>query len=262
MTQRSRFAGIALLTLAAGGCANGITETPTAPAGVRVTALTMTPVGGGTMIAGDSIPITSSGTTLGLGVMAGYSDGSVSYVHAAWTSSDTSVITVDGVSMAAIGRGTARVTARAEGLAVTEPFTVEPTVAGIWSGGLVVEQCSANSGSMSEVICRSDPPSKRGLFPVGGWTPISLQIQKNGRDLVVTGGVGEVRGALGGTDLGSNYLTLQGELRSNQTRLSILEWKAHVATDVMESQVAFEVRIDGLPGHALVVARFDQVTRR
>lgn len=261
MALRSRFAGISLLTLAVASCSNGIAETPTAPTTPRMTALTMTPVGGGTMIAGDRIPITSSGTTLGLGVMAGYSDGSVQYVEASWTSSDTNVIRFDNKTMVAVGRGTARVTATAQGASVTEPFAVEPTADGTWAGDLVVGQCSASSGSMGDVICSADP-RRRGLLPVGGTAPIALQIQKNGADLAVTGGIGDVRGSLTGTDLGSNFLTLKGEIRTGNTTVTILEWNAHVAIDLMESQLAFEVRIDGLPGHALVVAHFDQVTRR
>ena len=103
---------------------------------------------------------------------------------------------------------------------------------------------------------------RRGLLPVGGTAAIALQIQKHGAGLTVTGSVGDVRGALAGTDLGSNFLTLKGEIRTGNTTITILEWHAHVATDLMESQLAFEVRINGLPGHALVVAHFDRVTRR
>jgi hypothetical protein len=263
MAVRSRSLGITLLILAAASCAHGVTDgLPTAPTpATAIASLTITPTGGGTMIAGGSAPITTSGTSLGLGAWAQYTDGTAKYVQATWTSSDTSVIAFDGDTMRAVGRGTVTITARAEGLSDTETFSVDPTVAGTWSGTYVVDQCAAGSGSMSELICSADP-ARRGILPIGTAAPITFELQKNGDELTATAAFGEVRGTLRGTDLGSNYLTLKGDLTVDRTTITVVYWNARVLTDVMEAQIGFEVRLDGVPSHANVAAHFDQVTRR
>lgn len=262
MRLRSRFVSIALPTLVlSAACAHGVVdELPAAPS-VTITRLTVTPTGGATMIIGDSAAITSSGTAIGLGAWAQYNDGSGKYVEAVWTSSDSNVITFDGSTMRATGRGTATVTARAEGLSDSETFTVEPNMAGTWSGTYVVEQCAAGSGSMGELIC-SNEQGHRGILPVGAAAPITFEIQKNGSDLTATTAFGDIRGTLRGTDLGSNYFTLKGDLAVNRTTITVVAWNAHVLTDTIDAQIGFEVRIQGVPSHAVVVAHFDQVTRQ
>ena len=260
---RSRLVGSVILTLLSCACAHGVVkELPTAPTPTTtILRLTVTPTGGASIVAGTTAPITTSGTTLGLGAWAQYSDGSGKYVDAVWTSSDTGVIAFDGATMRAVGRGTATITARAEGMSDTETFTVEPNMAGTWSGNYVVDQCAAGSGSMQELICNADP-ARRGILPVGTSAPLTFEIQKNGSDLSATTALGEIRGTLRGTDLGSNYFSLSGNLTVNRTTVTVVQWNGHVKTDAMEGGIGFEVRIDGIPSHAIVIAHFDQVTRR
>lgn len=262
---RSRFVGSALLTLLLSACAHGVvSELPTSPTpttSVTVKNVTVTPTGGGTLIAGMSAPILTDGTSLGLGAWVNYSDGSAKYADATWTSSDTNVITFDGGMMKAIGRGTATVTARVENMSDTETFTVEPNMAGTWSGTYVVDQCVAGSASMTELICSADP-QRKGVLPVGTAAPMTFVLEKNGSDLTATTALGEIRGTLRGTDLGSNYLSLKGDLTVNRTTITVVQWNARVLTDAMEGQIGFEVRIDGIPSHAIVIAHLNQVTRR
>ena len=215
------------------------------------------------MIAGDAVPITSSGPlgSLVLGAFAQYTDGSSKYVEASWTSSDTRVIAINNSTLTAIGRGSATITARAEGMTATAEYAVEPNVAGTWSGNFVVEQCTAGSGSMQELIC-GDTPGHRGVLPIGGSAPITFTIEKSGSNLTARAASGDWRGVLSGTDRGQNFLTLKGDLTGNGATVTIIFWDTRVKTDLMEGFIGFEVRIAGVPSNAAVTARLDNVTRR
>ena len=256
-----------LLFLMAAGCSHGtVSELPTAPT-ATITKLTVTPVGGGTMIEGTVVPVTSSGefpsTGATLGAFAQYSDGSGKYVPASWVSSDPSIITIDGETMTAKARGTVTLTATAEGLTATETFVVQGGIAGTWSGTYRIEQCNAGSGSMYELICL--PPNQGrtpGVLAVGATPPLTLVITKSGADLQAIAQFGELRGTLTGSDRGQNFLTLKGDVTVNATTVSFVYWDARVRGDSMEGLIGLEVRIAGLPSHAEVVARIDQVTRR
>jgi hypothetical protein len=246
-------------------CAHGVTtELPTSPgpAPITIKALTIVPQGGGILIAEDSVPITTSGTEFGLGAWALYTDNSAKFVDAQWTSSDVQVIKVENGAFVAVGRGTAVLTAKADGLAASETFTVEPNVAGTWSGRMVVDQCAAGSGSMQELICSALPGRQPGLFPAGGSAPITLAIQRNGTDLTATAQLGELRGSLHGIDRGANFLALTGDLIGGRTKVTMTYWDSRVKTDEMEAAVSFEVRIAGVPNNAAVNGHFENVTRR
>ena len=263
----TRFASIILASAMLTACAHGvITESPTAPGPgpVTIRGLIVTPTTA-TMVAGNSAPITVSGPFptdhVVIGAFAQYSDGTGKYVVASWTSSDTSVLTIDGTNVTAMRRGSATVTARAEGMTATATFTVEPTVAGTFSGNLVVDQCDAGSGSMLEVVC-GNTPGHRGTLPLGTVVPITLTIDKNGADLTATLVSSDWRGTLRGTDRGENFLTLRGDLTGNRTRVTVINWDSRVQADVMEGFIGFEVRIDNLPSNAAVTAHFDNLIRR
>lgn len=268
MTLPSRYLGIAFLTLATASCAHGVVdELPTSPTAagpppITVTKLTITPVGGGSLIAGNAAEITASGpfpsTGAVLGAFAQNSDGSGQYVEAAWTTSDANVIAISGTRFAAVNRGTATITATAHGLTATETFTVEPNVAGTWTGRYIVDKCAAGSASMEELICGK----AKGVLQVGAAAPATFTITKDGTALSAVTAFGELRGTLTGTDRGQNFLTLKGDLKVNQTTLTLVYWDARVRTDAMEGFIGFEVRIDGVPSWAAVSAHFDSVTRR
>ena len=216
------------------------------------------------MIAGDAVPITSSGQLASgaiLGAFAQYDNGSSNYVPASWSSSDTRVIAIDSSTLTAVGRGTATITARAEGMTATAEYAVEPNVAGTWSGHFIVDQCAAGSGSMQELVC-GDTPGHRGVLPVGTSAPISLTIEKSGANLTARAASGDWRGVLSGTDRGQNFLTLRGDLTGNNATVTMVYWDTRVKTDVMEGFVGFEVRINGVPSNAAVTAHLDNVTRR
>lgn len=269
MRSLSRFVVIVSATLAIGGCNHGtvsaLPTSPTATAAVTVRRLTVTPVGGASIIAGKTAELTTSGplpsTGAALGAFAEYSDGSGKYVEANWTSSDPTVLIVSNTTLRAMRRGTATLTATAEGHTASETFTVEPGIAGSWAGTFLVEQCGAGSGSMQELICGATP-GRLGTFRAGAVAPINFQITQSGNDLSATAAFGEVRGTLNGTDRGQNFLTLQGDLRANATTIAVVYWDARAKTDLMEGFIAFEVRIAGIPSHANVTAKFVDVTRR
>lgn len=268
MAVLSRSLVVALATLAIAGCSHGtVSELPTSPtSAIALRTLTITPVGGGTIIAGDAAEITSSGpfpaTGAALGAFAQYSDGSGQYVAAAWQSSDPDVLIVDGSSLKAIGRGTATLSATAEGQTASETFRVEPNVAGTWSGNYVIDQCTAGSGSMYEVICGNTPGRQPGILPVGTTAPLTFQITKSGTDLSAAAAFGNLRGTITGIDRGQNFLTLKGDLKAEQTTLTIVYWDSRVKTDLMEGFIGFEIRIEGVPSWAQLTAHLDNVTRR
>jgi hypothetical protein len=271
MNLPSRFFAIACAILVIGGCSHGTTSelptspTPAAPA-VSVRRLTITPAGGGTIIAGKSAEITSSGpfptTGATLGAFAEYTDGSGKYVEANWTSSDPNVLIVSNGSLRALGRGTATLTASAEGHTASETFIVEPGIAGSWAGTYVVDQCAAGSASMHQLICDATPGRQAGILQPGAVAPISFQITQSGNDLSATAAFGEIRGTLTGIDRGQNFLTLKGDLTVSTTTLTLVYWDARVKTDAMEAFIGFEVRIAGVPSHANVTGRFVDVSRR
>jgi hypothetical protein len=260
---------VPLLTLAGVGCSHGtLSEAPTAPTVTpTITTLTVTPVGGGTMIEGVVTPITSSGgfpsTGATLGAFAQYSDGSGKYVPATWTSSDTNVIAIEGDSMVAKTRGTVTITASAEGKTDTETFVVHGSFAGTWAGTFIVEQCGAGGGSIDELICY---PMNQGRTPgalaVGAVVPMTMQITKSGTAVTAIAQFGNLRGTLTGSDRGQNFFSLTGTLSSAATTMTIIEWNARVREDLMEGALAFEVRVAGVPSHAQVIARLGEVTRR
>ena len=232
-----------------------------------MTSLTVTPVGGGSMIVGLSVPITSEGpfpsTGATLGAFAQYSDGSGKYIPATWTSSDDNIVAIDGATIIGKNRGTALLTATAGGKTATETFIVQPGIAGTWSGTYVVDNCQAGSGSMYELICYPLNQGRTpGVLAIGATPPITLQITQSGNDLTANAQFGELRGVLTGTDRGQNFMTLGGDVKVNATTVSVVYWDGRVREDLMEGSIGLEVRIAGVPSHAQVVAHLDKVTRR
>lgn len=269
MALRSRFGSILVLIVVTAGCSHGtISALPAAPTSVApavsVLSLVITPRGGGTILAGGSVPLTSSGTSTGqfFGALARFTDGSSKYVEAVWTTSDANVLVVANASLRAINRGTVTLTAAAEGLVATETFVVEPGIAGTWAGSFVVTQCGAGGGSMQELICNATPGRAPGLMPVGASVPVSFVISQSGTALTAVAALGLVRGTLAGSDRGGNFLTLMGDLTVDRTTLTMIFWDSHVTVDAMEGVAGFQIRSAGIPSHAQVTGKFVGVTRR
>ncbi len=269
MRLLSRCVVIAAATLAIGGCSHGaLTELPTAPTpgAPVIRSLTISPVGGGTLIAGQSVPIITSGpmpsSGVPLGAFAQYSDGSARFVEATWTTSDATVLIVSNQSFVAVGRGTATLTATAEGRSASENYRIDPGIPGTWAGAYVVEQCEAGSSLMYELICSAVPGRPRGALPVGATAPIAFEISQSGTDLTATAAFGDIRGRLTGSDRGRNFLTLSGDLTGGTTTISVVYWDAAVKMDVMDAFIGFQVRMAGVPSYAVVSGYFVDVTRR
>jgi hypothetical protein len=256
--------------MAAAACSHNVpTEWPTSPTQVArpitLAKLTITPQGGGTMLAGTTVPIASSGTLsdgIQVGAFAQYSDGSGKYVEAAWASSDANVAMVKDGNLVAIARGTATLTATVQGMSAAETFVVDPGIPGLWVGNYVIDDCTAGSASVYDFVCGDTPGRTPGFLKKGVSAPIAMQITQNGKDLSAATQAGQFRGVLTGIDRGSNFLSLNGDLLVDQTKVTILIFDARVKQDVMEGLFGFEVRVNGLPSWAALTAHFDGMTRR
>lgn len=250
---------------------NVTTDLPAAPTPVRptvrITKLIIAPPGGGSMIVGTVVPITTSGPPpsdgLALGAFAQYSDGSGHFVEATWSSSDDGIALVRNGELVAINRGTAVLTASAEGLTASETFIVDPGIPGLWVGTYVVDSCQAGSGSVDALVCAAPTPGHAGgILRVGTVAPMALQITQHGKDLSATMQFGELRGTLTGVDAGANYLSLSGTLNASTSNAKIVVFNARVKQDVMEGVMGYELRITDLPSWAVVTAHFDSIARK
>ena len=263
--MRGRFATAATILLIAGcaGCAGE--QVPLAPSPTLVR-LTITPLGGGRLIVGDSVPIVTSGGLPGsgavvLGAFADYSDRTGRYVDATWRSDNEDILAIVGSSLVARGRGTATLTASFDRLTDTETFLVEAGVPGRWSGVHVVEECAASAGSIAEVVCGA-PGRAPGMAAVGATLPIAMEITERGEDLTAEVSLHQTRGTLSGRKRGSGLFTLSGNIDAAQLRISFVHWDAGVAGDRMEGFIGYEIRIAGVPGLAQVAAKFVNVVRQ
>jgi hypothetical protein len=266
----SRCLTVALASVLVCACTRNVVDTPpTAPTPppAAVTTLTITPIGGGSLMVGSSAPIATDGglPTNGtpLGAFAQFSDGSGRYVQARWTSSDDSIITVDGAQLVARARGTVTLTASFEGKSDTESFTSEGGIAGRWRGSYVVEQCAGNSGSMQEVLCNPAGNSRPvGIAAVGNTLPFSLEISEHDTDLTAIVSFGSLRGTLTGKNRGAGYFFLQGVIEAGGGAINIIHWDTRVTRDAMEGFIGYQVRIPDLPGIGAVAAKLVDMTRQ
>jgi hypothetical protein len=250
------------------GCTRGVVspdQLPTAPTTSAVTDVTITPVGGGTIAVGGSAPMVTNGglppNGVALGAFARFSNGSGRYVEAAWTSSDDSVIAVVGSTLVARGRGSVTLTATFEGRSDTEHFVAEGGLAGRWAGRYVIEQCSANSGSMAEVLCGA-PGRAPGAAAIGTTLPFALEISENETEISGVVSFGQIRGALKGKNRGGGFFYLEGVVEGGGGAINIIHWDTRVVRDSMDGFIGYEVRIGTLPGLGAVGGKLTDVTRQ
>ncbi len=260
-----RFAAMTLAGAMLVSCTRGTVEAiPVAPTPV-VRKLTITPLGGITIVFGASAAIVSSGASPSnavLGAYAEYSDGSGRYVAATWTSSNSNVVSVDGTTVTAIGRGTAIVSAAVQGHSDDEQFVVIGGIAGTWAGTYVVEQCGGTSGSASDLMCAPPVPGRQpGVAYVGATLPITLELTVNGTDIIGTVAFGNLRGTVTGQDRGGGLFSLRGVIQGAVV-LTIAHWDTQVRGDELHGFIAYGVQFSGLPGAGSAAGRLVNVTRR
>ena len=236
------------------------------PATPTVTRLTITPIGGGSMMIGASAPIVSTGTSpntgAGVGAFAEYSNGTGRYVAATWTTSNPGVVSVTSDAITAMGRGTAIVTASFGGHSDDEQFEVLGGITGSWAGTYVVEQCSGSSGSVSEVLCTAPNTGRRaGITHVGATLQIAMQLTVNGDDVTGVVAFGNIRGTLTGKDRRAGYFYLQGVIENADGTLNITHWDMRVLRDEMQGFINYQLRLPNLPGLGSVGTRLANVTR-
>ncbi len=271
MPVLSRFAGAILGAAMLVSCTRGVVEessNPVAPTpAATVTKLTITPVGGGTMMIGGSATIVSSGALpangLALGAFAEFSNGTGRYVEATWTSSNAGIVSVDNGTLTAMGVGTAIITATLQGRSDDEQFEVIGGITGRWAGTYIVEQCGGNSGSISEVLCT--PPNtgrQAGIAHVGATLPISMELSVSGTDVTGVVSFGNIRGTLTGKDRGAGFFYLQGVIEGAAGTINITHWDARVQRDDMQGFINYQVRIATLPGFGGVATRLVNIARR
>lgn len=251
-------------------CTRGVVDAPpTAPTPPppAVTTLTITPIGGGSLMVGSSAPIATDGgmptNFTPLGAFAQFSNGSGRYVQATWTSSDDSILAVEGAQLVARARGTVTLTATFEGKSDTESFTSEGGIAGRWRGSYVVEQCAGSSGSVQEVLCNPAGNSRPvGIAAVGNTLPFSLEISETETDLTAIVSFGNIRGTLTGKNRGAGLFFLQGAIEAAGGAINIIHWDTRVTRDSMEGFIGYQVRMPNLPGIGAVGAKLVEMTRQ
>lgn len=263
---------VALAAVIAASCSRGVVsddQLPTAPSPppLTVVRLTITPLGGGNILAGTSAPITTSGglpsNAVALGAFAEFTNGQGRYVEAAWTSSDDSIIAVVDNTLVARKRGTATLTAAYGGHSDTEDFIVDGGFVGRWSGSYVVEQCTGSTGSMQDVLCRAPAGSRAGIAHVGATLPFTIEISEaGGDDISARVQFGAISGVLPGKNRGGGYYYLTGALSGPGGSITIVEWNTRAVRDVMEGVIAYQVRIDGVSGIGAVGVRLKDMTRQ
>jgi hypothetical protein len=231
--------------------------------------LTLTPVGGGTMLVGSIAPITTEGPLPSsgprLGAFAQFSDGTGMYVSATWTSSDETVILIADNAFRARQTGTVTITATFNGRSDSETFQVQPGVPGLWAGTYVVQQCQANSSAMLDVLCSETGNGGRGgAFRIGSTLPITMDISQPGIGPEITGTVslGQARGTLNGMNRGAGLFSLAGDLAATGTLVSITHWDARAQQDAMEGFINFRVQFNAVTGIGEVATRLTGVTRQ
>jgi hypothetical protein len=268
-----RFAGVILGGALLVSCTRGVLTDEQAnpvaptPAASTVTRLTITPVGGGSMMLGGSAPIVSTGTSPNTGAVVGafaeYSNGTGRYVAATWTSSNASVVSVTNEAITAMGRGTAIVTASFGGQSDDEQFEVFGGIAGSWGGTYVVEQCSGSSGSMSEVLCTAPNTGRpAGVAHVGATLQVAMELTVSGDEVTGVVAFGNIRGTLTGKDRGAGYFFLQGTIADASGTLNITHWDVRVQRDEIQGFINYQLRLANLPGIGGVGAKLMTVTRR
>lgn len=263
---------LVLACVAVIGCTRGVVtsdDLPTAPTPQppRPIRLTITPLGGGSILVGGTAPLATSGglptSGVALGAFAEYNNGQGRYVEAAWTSSDDSIVAVVDNTLVARKRGTATLTATFEGISDTEDFTVDGGFFGRWSGSYVVERCDGSTGSMQDVLCRPPSGSRSGIAPVGATLPFAIEIpETSSEDITARVFFGTVSGVLSGKNRGGGYFWLLGDVTGQGGRISIVEWNMRAARDVMEGVVLYQIRLDGVSGIGAVALRLSNVTRQ
>jgi hypothetical protein len=261
------WSAITFITLSTLGCTRGVIDVdqiPTAPA-TRLIALTITPLGGGSLSAGSTVDIVVSGGLpadgVAVGAFAEYSDGTGRYVDASWSSADESVLAIVGSSLVGRSRGAATVTASFEGRTDTETFLVDGGISGRWSGALLVEQCTANSASLAQVLCGA-PGRSPGLAAIGARLPLTMDIAESSDNIAATVVLDTARGTLTGPNRGGGFFTVLGTIDQSPTRINVFHWDARVVRDEMEGYIGYEMRIAGLPGFGQVAAKFADIVRQ
>lgn len=157
---------------------------------------------------------------------------------------------------------------------VTTPPTTPPAAytdySGRWSGTYVVEQCTATSGSMSDVLC-SEPHGSNttgGLFQPGANLPMTLELAQNNNALAGTLGLGQISGNVIGLVTDAQTLRVTGGTSFTDSANgfvvtnTITEWDSAIAGDqTLAGTFTFNVRVNIFPGNGVVRVRMVNVRR-
>lgn len=151
---------------------------------------------------------------------------------------------------------------------VPPPQPMITNYAGRWSGNYIVEQCSATSGSMGDVLCSAPHGSSSGgIFQIGVARPIVVELAQNGSSVDGTVSLGSVRGSVRGSVSANQSLLLSGTLTASDATVGltitsvIASWDSFINGAVHDGNFAFNIKTNVYPGDGVVRARLSNVRR-
>jgi hypothetical protein len=146
-----------------------------------------------------------------------------------------------------------------------------PTItnyAGRWTGEYVVVQCAGSSGSMDDVLCSAPRPGNAGgIFQRDARFPITIELSQSGSAVNGALSLGLIRGTVNGSVL-SQRLILSGTMiySDGATGLTltnvITQWDSSIVSDILTGDFSLNVRLNVLPGDAVVRLRLQNTMRR
>lgn len=195
---------LALCASSCGGGSGSTASAPTAPTPVVVAPVAVAPVVIGLSIT-NSISTLLIGQTGTLSATSSYSDGSTRSILPAWTSGNSSVVSVDGNGrLTAVGAGSVTITATAEGRSATTQVRGLPDFSGNWSV------------QWRQTTCDVPPRWGAGFCNISGLYTAKVNLQRSGVDGIVgsyDNGIGWI-GTVSGQVATNGTLSLTGRLDS------------------------------------------------
>ena len=181
-----------------------------------------------------------------------------------WTSSDSTVVTIDSSGNAsAIARGAATITAMSDdGQSATLAIQVVPNYQGNWTGRATVTACTDIGGFTANGYCsqriRTSQPLTMNLTQTALGISGTISLAEAGGQ--VSGSVSGAIAAASG-EITSLVGVLAGVVNGSNTALTLISWNSFATPTVMTGNLAGNVTSSQVVGIATVQWQFGGVTR-